>query len=59
MHEVADGKEEFANTKNVEEVNATVRKLKEVLAACKISTQHGLNILRDSGLDGGGFQFTR
>ena len=44
MHEVADGKEEFANTKNVEEVNATFRKLKEVLAACKISTQHGLNI---------------
>ena len=44
MHEVADGKEEFANTKNVEKVNATVRKLKEVLAACKISTQHGLYI---------------
>ena len=44
LHEVADGKEEFAATKNVEEVNATISKLKEMLAACKLSTQHGLKM---------------
>ena len=44
LHEVADGKEEFATTKNVDEVNAAVSKFKEVLAACKLSNQYGLNM---------------
>ena len=38
------GKEEFAATKNMEEVNATTSKLMEMLAACKLSTQHGLKM---------------
>ena len=65
LHEVPDGKEEFAITNNVKEVNATVIKLTKVLAAGKLSTQHSDSCcylfmeLKDGSSDGGWFQSNR